>query len=255
MKITPPLAITLSIFAAASAATVWSARTGRKVWSPRVFAWRNFFKPRPVIEVQPDSPLQIAGTRFYSFAAIGSAIGSTLRLEFKNVSRKPIHSFTVSYHSPDPLDTGSFGCQPETLLQPEQSQTNGTSSRGKDAVTFSIDFVQFADGEVWYSEPPKATVKPEGVRAGARAAMNHLRKILESGGARAVLDALPRIRADVESPDFSMRETFGHFGFYCGITNTEVRVQHAFREGDLPAVEALLRQQYNSQQKQNYKPL
>ena len=174
--------------------------------------------------------------------SIGSSIGSVLKLDFKNVSNKLIHSFSVSYYSPDPLDTGGFGCQPETLLQPGQLETTGESSRGRDRVNFSIDFVQFADGDVWYSDPPSATVKPEGVKAGAQAAAEHLLKILESNGAVAVMDALPRIRADVYYPDFSMREVFGHSGFYCGITNIEVRVQYAYQEGGLPQVEDLLRQ-------------
>lgn len=245
MRITPRLTIAVITFVAgALAAAGWSAHIGRKVWSPRVFAWRNFFKPRPIIEEQPDSPLHIVDTRFYSFMSIGSSIGSTLKLDFENVSSKPIHSFSVSYYSPDPVDTGGFGCQPQTLLRPGQTQTTGVSSRGGDRVKFSVDFVQFADGDVWYSDPPKASVQPEGVRAGARAAAEHLLRILESGGAEAVMGALPRIRGDVRSPDFSTREVFGHHGFYCGVTNVEVRVQHAFRGGGLPRVEDLLRQQH-----------
>ena len=244
MKITPRLTIAVLTFTAgALAAAGWSAHIGRKVWSPRVFAWRNFFKPQPIIEEQPSSPLRFVGTRFYSFMSIGSSIGSVLKLDFENVSSKPIHSFSISYHSPDPLDTGGFGCQPQTLLQPEQRETTGVSSRGKDRVKFSVDFVQFADGAVWYSDPPKASVKPEGVWAGAQAATEHLLRILESDGAGAVMNALPRIRADVDSPDFSTREVFGQHGFYCGITNIEARVQHAYREGGLSQVEDLLRQQ------------
>ncbi len=244
MKITPRLTITLLTFIAGVAAVGYSSHLGRKVWSPRVFAWRNPFKPQPIIEEQLSSPLRIVDTRFYSFMSIGSSIGSVLKLDFKNISSKPIHSFSVSYYSPDPLDTGGFGCQPETPLQPGQSQTSGVSSRGRDRVNFSIDFVQFADGDIWYSDPPSATVKPEGVRAGAQAATEHLLRILESDGAAAVMDALPRIRADVDYPDFSTREVFGHSGFYCGVTNTEVRVQHAYQEGGLSQVEDLLRQQH-----------
>jgi hypothetical protein len=244
MKITPRLTIAALTFIAGVLAVVgWSNHVGRKVWSPRVFAWRNFFKPRPIIEDQPGSPLHIADTRFYSFMSIGSSVGSVLKLDFKNVSSKPIHSFSVSYYSPDPLDTGSFGCQPETFLRPNHLETTSVSSRGRERVKFSVDFVQFADGDVWYSEPPTATVTPEGVRAGAQAATRHLLKILESDGAAAVMSALPRIRADVDSPDFSTREVFGHFGFYCGVTNTEVRVRHAYQAGGLSQVEDLLRQQ------------
>src|SRR5688500_10352004 len=175
MKITPFLSVALLTFTAGVlAAAGYSSNIGRKVWSPGVFGWRNFFKPQPIIEEQPGSPLHIVDTRFYSFMSIGSSVGSVLKLDFTNVSSKPIHSFTVSHHSPDPLDTGSFGCQPQTLLQPEHSETTGISSRGKDGVRFSVDFVQFADGNVWYSDPPQATVKPEGVRAGAEAATKHL---------------------------------------------------------------------------------
>jgi hypothetical protein len=246
MKIRPGLTIAVLTFTVGILATAgWSASVGRKVWAPRVFGWRNFLKPHPIIEEQPGSPLRIVDTRFYSFMSIGSSVGSVLNLDFKNVSSRPIHSFSVSYYSPDPLDTGSFGCQPQTFLQPEHLETTSVSSRGRDRVTFSVDFVQFADGDVWYSDPLKATVKPEGVRAGAEAATKHLLRILKSDGAAAVMDALPRIRADVPSPDFSTREVFGDFGFYCGVTNVEVRVQHAYLEGGLLQVEDLLRRQRN----------
>jgi hypothetical protein len=245
MKITPRLTLSLLTFSAGVfAAAGWSAHIGRKVWSPRVFAWRNFFKPQPIIEEQPNSPLRIVETRFYSFMSIGSSIGSVLKVDFKNVSGKPIHSFSVSYYSPDRLDTGSLGCQPQTFLQPERLETIGISSRGKERVKLSVDFVQFADGDMWYADPPKATVKPEGVRAGTRAATKHLLGILETDGAEAVMNALPRIRADVDSPEFSTREVYGHFGFYCGVTSMEVRVQHAYQEGGLSQVEGLLRRQY-----------
>jgi hypothetical protein len=244
MKIRAPLSIAvLTFIAGVLAAAAWSASIGRKVWSPRVFAWRNILKPQPIIEEQPDAPLQIVDSRFYSFMSTGSSIGSVLQLDFKNVSNRPIHSFSVSYYSPDPLDTGSFGCQPQTFLQPELVESTRVESRGGERVKFSVDFVQFADGGVWHSDPPKTTVKPEGVRAGAQAATKHLHRILESAGATAVMDALPRIRADVDYPDFSTREAFGDFGFYCGVTKIEVRVQHAYQEGGLSQVEDLLRQQ------------
>ena len=246
MRITPRLTIAvLTFIAGVLAAAGWSAHIGRKVWSPRVFAWRNFFKPYPIIEEQPDSPLHIVDTRFYSFASIGSSVVSTLKIDFENVSSKLIHSFSVSHYSPDPVDTGGFGCQPQALLKPGQTQTTGVGSRGRDRIKLSIDFVQFADGDVWYSDPPKVSVKPEGVRAGTRAAAEHLLAILESDGAAAVVSALPRIHADVRSPDFSLREVFGHHGFYCGVTSVVVRVQHAYREGGLSRIEELLRKQHS----------
>jgi hypothetical protein len=245
MKLTPRFAIGFLTFAAGVLAVAgWSAHIGRKVWSPRVFAWRNPFKPQPIIEEQANCPVRLVRPRFYSFMSIGSSIGSVLDLDVKNVSSKPIHSFTISYHSPEPLDTGSSSWHPETHLQPEQSHTSGTSSRGNDRVTFSVDFVQFADGDIWFANPLRATVKPEGVRAGAQAATEYLCKVLESDGAAVVMDVLPYIRVKVESPEVSTEEVLSYFGFYCGVTNTVVRVEHAYQRDGLSGVEKFLTQQH-----------
>src|SRR5215216_5959372 len=212
----------LLVLVGVPAALAWSAQVGRKVWSPRVFAWRNFLKERPAVREQTDSPLRVVNTRFYSFASFLSAVGSVLKFDLMNVSRKPVHSFTVSHHSPDPLDTGSIGVQPEETLRPGQSAGAGISARGKDRITLALDFVQFADGSTWYADPPRQTVKPEGVRDGALAAFEHLRGLLDSDGAAAVMDALPRIHLDVREPDFSSRERYGFFGFYYGVDNAVV---------------------------------
>lgn len=245
MKLRLRIAVALLTFTAGILAVAgWSAHIGRNVWSPRVFAWRNPFKPQPIIEGQVNCPVRLVHSRFYSFMSVDSSIGSVLRFDAKNVSNKPIHSFTISYHSLEPTDTGSIGVHPEILLQPEQSETIGVSSNGNDRVTFSVDFVQFVDGDVWYANPPKATVKPEGVQAGAQAATEYLREVLESDGAAAVIDGLPDIRVKVESPEFSTNEVFGYFGFYCGVTNTVVRVEHAYQRDGLSGVERFLTRQH-----------
>ena len=241
MKVTSRFAVafltfTIGLFAAVS----WSAHIGRKVWSPRVFAWRNFFKSPPAVEAQANCPVRLEHPRFYSFMSIGSSVGSVLKLDVKNVGDKPIHSFTISYQSPEPTDTGSIGVHPEAPLRPWRSEGIGISSNGDGRIIFSVDFVQFADGDVWYANPPRATVKPEGVRAGARAAREYLLKTLERGGA-AVMDVLPEIRVHVESPELSTHEVYGHFGFYCGVTNIVVQVEQAYREGGLSGVERFLK--------------
>lgn len=242
MRLTPRLTIAFLTFTAGVLAVAgWSAHVGRKVWSPRVFAWRNPFKPEPATEEQFDCPVRLIHPRFYSFMSIGSSVGSVLQLDARNVSDKPIHSFVVSYRSPEPTDTGAIGVQPEIVLRPDQVETIGVSSNGNDRVSFSVDFVQFADGDVWYASPPRATVKPEGIRAGAQAATEYLRKVLESDGAAAVIDVLPVIRLRVESPEFSTNEVFGHFGFYDGVTNTVVRVEGAYQKNGLSGVEEFLK--------------
>ena len=233
------LATVVGVLAAASS----SARIGRRVWSPRVFAWRNFLRRRPGIEFQPDAPLLIMRPKFYSFIPYDSSIGSVLEFGVKNVSGKPVHSFTVSYKAAPPFHGGAFGCQPREGLKNGESQPSRISARDKDIVSLSVDFALFADGTAWCADPPKATVKPAGVRAGAQAAAKHLLQVLESGAATAVLDALPRIHADVFVwPVTATREVHGSFGFYCGVTQMGVRVQYTYREGGLDQVEAVLRQ-------------
>jgi len=245
MKLTPRFAIVFLTFTAGVLAVAgWSAHIGRKVWSPRVYAWRNPFNPQPIIEEQTNCPVRLVRPRFYSFMSIGSSIGSVLKLDVKNLSDKPIHSFTVSYHSPEPTDTGSIGVQPETLLQPEHSSNISTSSNGDDRVTFSVDFVQFADGDTWFANPPTATVKPEGVQAGAQAAIEYLREVLELNGATAVMSVLPRIRPKMGLWRFSAEGDFGCFGFDYGITNAVVSVEYAYQKNGLSGVEEFLTRQH-----------
>ena len=244
MKITRPFIIGLLTFIVGVFTVAgWSKHIGRKVWSPEVFAWRNPFKPQPIIEEQANCPLHLINQRFYSFMSVGSSIGSVLKIDAENVSDKPIHSFSVSHYSLEPTDTGSFGIQPETLLQPEQTEIIGTSSNVNERMTFSVDFVQFADGEVWYADPPQTIVKPEGVQAGARAAKDYLRQVLKSDGAAAVIDVLPRIRTKIKPPNFSTKDVFGHFGFYSGITNIVVQVEYAYQKGGSKGVDEFLTQE------------
>lgn len=241
MKLTPRFVVaSLTVTAGVIALVGWSARIGRKVWSPRVFAWRNLFKPQPIIEEQPSCPVRPVRSRFYSFMSIGSSIGSVLKADVVNASNKPIHSFTISYHSSEPTDTGSGGWHPETFLLPEQSHTIGTSSNGNDRVTFSVDFVQFADGDVWFANPPRATVKPEGVQAGAQAAITYLREVLELDGASAVVDVLPRIRSKMGLWRFSAEGDFGSFGFHYGITKTVVCIEYVYQKSGLSGIEEFL---------------
>jgi hypothetical protein len=105
-----------------------------------------------------------------------------------------------------------------------------------------IDFVQFSDGTTWFSNYPEATVKPEGLEAGAKAASEYLLKLLNREGAAAVMRQLSRIHADVPSDLFTRGEDkFGTFGFYCGVTNMAVRVRHAHEKAGLQRVEAVIR--------------
>lgn len=244
MRLKKPLFVAVIGLGALTVAA-WSTRLGRKVWSPRVFAWRNFFRQSPNINVRPDCPLSIANPRYYSFASFGSAIGGVLRFDVVNNSSQPVHSYDCRYYSPDDRGNGAYGAwggEQETNLPPGHSTHGSVGAREYIPLTLTIDFVQFADGETWFSSAPGATTKPAGMEAGRRAAAEYLLGLLEKGGSTAVMNRLPEIHADVRSDPFEPKaDEYGSFGFYNGVTNMAARVRHGYEAGGLQNVEAVVR--------------
>jgi hypothetical protein len=224
------------------AAAVWSNYLGRRVWSPRVFTWRNPLRQPPKIDLASDCPLLISNPRYYSFAAIGSSVGGELRFDITNRSNNLVHSYNFRYYSPVRWGNGGYGSHPEGGLLPEQSHQNAISAHQYAPLTLTIDFVQFANGDTWFSNSPHSNIKPEGVTRGARAAAGYLLQVLDSGGVSKVMDALPRIHVDVWEPygGAQSRDNLD-FGFYNGVTNIVVRVEHEYKNGGDARVEAFLR--------------
>src|SRR5262249_60429167 len=105
--------------------------------------------------------------------------------------QKLITPFTSSNRSAEPWVTGAIGSQPESALKPGDSMSMKDSVSGKSRIALKVDFVQFDDGTTWYSTGGQKYVHPDGVRAGARDAAEHLIKVLESSGPEAVLKSLP----------------------------------------------------------------
>jgi hypothetical protein len=179
--------------------------------------------------------LCVINTRFYSYTAIGYSIGCWLTFDVENISNKPIHSFSFSYYSKDQLDTGASGCQPE-IIKTGQTRTIKIDIRGKDRITLSLDFVQYIDGEMWFSDAPNNSVSKEGVKGGFKAASDYLLKLLRSDGPDAVIRVLPRIHAEVYSPPS------GDFGFYCGVTCAGVRAEYGYNREGLGGIRSALEQ-------------
>ena len=235
------LALSTAIIGVFSAG-VWSAHLGKRVWGPHVFAWRNPLRQPPQIDLQPDSPLLIGNPRYYAFMSIGSSIGGTLHFDIANRSDKRIHSYHCRYYSPVPVGNGAYGTQPEEGLLPGRSREGEVSAHEYAPLTLTIDFVQFADGTTWFSGMPDAIVKPDGLKAGAKAATDHLLTVMTRDGVQTAMDTLPRIHADVSNPhNAATNPEFGVFGFYCGVTNTVVRVEREYKDGGLQRVETFLR--------------
>src|SRR6266404_5901420 len=232
------LSVALLIFSTGVVAAKRADHLGKQVW---VFEWRNPLRQSPQIDLQPDSPLLITRPRYYSFMSIGSGIGGTMRFDITNRSHKPIHSYDCRYYSPVPVGNGSYGIEPEGLL-PGQLRDDSISADEYAPLTLTIDFVQFEDGTTWFSNSPHSTVKAEGLEAGVKAAASYLLAVMSRDGVGSVMATLPRIHADVAEPNgtFANPES-GIFGFYCGVTNTAVRLQHEYKDGGAQRVETFLR--------------
>ena len=255
MKHTRWLLIALLAFTvAALGAARWSAHVGQSVLvgtdaqtssaSRRVFAWRNPFRQPPKTDLQPDSPLLITRPRYYSFMSFGSSVGvgGVLRFEITNRSNKPVHSYDYRYYSPVPVGNGSYGRSAEGLLPGQSLDDDSISADEYAPLTLTIDFVQFEDGTTWFSNSPQSTVKAEGLEAGAKAAASYLLAVMSRDGVGNVMATLPRIHADVSEPDgAAANPEFGIFGFYCGVTNIVVRVEHEYKDGGAERVERFLR--------------
>lgn len=233
------LSVALLIFSTGVVAAKRADHLGKRVW---VFEWRNPLREPPQIDLQPDSPLLIIRPRYYSFMSIGSGVGGALRVDITNRSNKPVHSYDCRYYSPVPVGNGSYGSQPEEGLLPGQSRDDSISAHEYAPLTLTIDFVQFEDGTTWFSNSPQSTVKPDGLRAGAKVAASYLLMVMTREGTQAVMDTLPRIHADVREPGGqATNPDFGIFGFYCGVTNIAVRLEHEYKGGGAQAVEKFLR--------------
>ena len=232
MKYTKWLLLTLMI-------GMLSAMSTACLGKPRVFRWRNPLRQPPKIDLRPDSPLLISNPRYYSFMSLGSGVGGELHFEVSNRSDKLVHSYHCRYV---PTGHGSYGSHPEEGLLPGHSRDDLISAHEDRPLTLTIDFVQFADGTTWFSNLPQSTIKPDGLRAGAKAAANYLLAVMSRDGVQAVMTNLPRIHADVRAPiGAANNPEFGIFGFYSGVTNTAVRVEHEYKGGGAERVVTFLR--------------
>jgi hypothetical protein len=122
------------------------------------------------------------------------------------------------------------GTQPEGGLPPGAALAHTNHESNGSCMAACIDFVQFDNGDTWYSRHPDSLATEAGVDAGRRAAATHLKGVLDRSGVAAVMRLLPRIHVEVMEP--SATRIDGPSGFYSGVTNLVLRVQHVFnREG------------------------
>jgi hypothetical protein len=191
----------------------------------RVFTWRNPVRRPPRTANQPGCPLQVIRPRLYSYASLGSRIGTSLRFDLRNISDKTIHSYFWRHASPVREANGGFGCQPDVGMSPDTHHQEIADLGWRGPITITIDFVQFLDGGLWLSSDPQSSVTLAGLHAGSRRAADHLLRVWRGGGMESLADALPWIHRDVQETAAAARERGerpGPFGFYAGVTRAAV---------------------------------
>jgi hypothetical protein len=130
--------------------------------------------------------LLITNPRYNSFVSIGSAVGGVLNFDVTNTSDKLVHSYQFRYYSPVSVGNGSYGTQPDKGLLPGQSHNGSISAHEYAPLTFTIDFVQLADGTMWLASSPQPTIKTEGLNAGAKAAATCLLAVMNRDGVQRI---------------------------------------------------------------------
>jgi hypothetical protein len=191
----------------------------------RVLTWRNLVRSRPRIADQLGCPLQVLRPRLYSYASLGSRIGTSLRFDLRNIGDKTIHSYFWRHASPVKEANGGFGCQPDGGMSPDTHHQEIADLGWRGPITVTIDFVQFRDGEVWLSSDPHSSVTLAGLQAGCRRAADHLLRVWRDGGMASLGDALRCIHRDVQETAAAVRErgeSPGVPGFYAGVTRAAV---------------------------------
>ena len=106
----------------------------------------------------------------------------------------------------------SIGARSGADLQPNKSETvdigaGVTYSSPIDSITVAIDFVEFEDGITWGPDIGKTKERLDSMRAGSRAAIGSLIKLMKTDGLPAVISIL-----ETESIDITRQPTIHQNG-------------------------------------------
>jgi hypothetical protein len=187
--------------------------------------------PRPAWRLRVDQlvgcPLAVVNARRYwrvRWAGLGVDAWPNVAFEVENRSGVVVHSYHLRVVARLGSWSSGAGVQPEGGLQSARRSSEIIQEPDFGAVAVAVDFVQFYGGGTWYSTDDGAFVTEAGVRAGARAATTYLLQALKRHDSATIMAALPRLHADV--PGSIVDAAHGYNGFYCGVTNLAVRLQH-----------------------------
>ncbi len=200
--------------------------------------------PEMLVAAQPKSPLVISPLRVESPEPHAYEILYNLT----NIGKKPIRAYTIR-------EVMFIGGQEQVsvtfvdldltnkMLQPGQSIPEADafalpSKQKPSDITLAVDFIELTDGTTWGADLIKTAAHMAGRRAAARESVKHLKKILNEGGASAVMKALDSGALDFPPPAGHSAEW--NSAFDDGKNLTKSRLKRAMQKGGLNQVERAL---------------
>ena len=206
--------------------------------------------PKAVIAEQPGAPLALCVPAM-RWAADGAILDGYIVV--RNVGERGVTAYAtrVEYESARREER----CYRFNVLSPgkviQTGQTDGKSrfhgvARGAEpkSVRVSLDFVEFADGSTWGRDVCKTADYLAAERAGGRAALEELRRVLKSDGPRAVVDAVRGCEARFDPPEGyaeRLREDY-----HAGVRTICSRVERAHEQEGPTEIEATLQKPYDA---------
>lgn len=112
------------------------------------------------------------------------------------------------------------------------------------SVRVSLDFVEFADGSTWGGDACKAAESLAAERAAGLATLEELRRLLESGGPQAVVDATRNCETSFGPPEGYAEKLRG--AYRAGVQTVCGRVRRSYEQEGLAEIEATLRKPYDA---------
>lgn len=201
------------------------------------------------VKDQPDTPLRVLNVKDNST----TLYTPELNIVVQNTSLKPIRAYAIRYEvglgkiSAGGLEL-SIGAGSGADLQPNKSETvdigTGTTySSPIDSITVAVDFVEFEDGITWGPDIQKTGERLNGMRAGSRAAIGLLVKLMKTSGLPSVISVVEAESIDIPPPANHSTEWLD--GFRQGIGLIQGRLKNTYNDKGISEMERALQRPFD----------
>ncbi len=202
-----------------------------------------------LVKDQPDTPLRVLNIKDNSTSLYTPEINVVVQ----NTSFKSIRAYAIRYDigigktNASGLEL-SIGAGGGADLQPNKSETvdigaGATYSSPIDSITVAIDFVEFEDGIIWGPDIGKTKERLDGMRAGSRAAIGSLIKLMKTDGLPAVISTVEKESIDITPPADHSPEWLD--GFHQGIGLIQGRLKNTYKDKGISEMERALQRPFD----------